>query len=391
MPVFANMAALTDSIAEIQREIPTLRENALRLAKDKGSDMTAVRAAKAALDDANERLSLLNDEKDRLEDEATFRLRRKPGGAAMTKEEARGLFYRAALEGGNTGNLPKMAYEQLGMIPADNADQGHGSVLVPDTMANELLLAPMTRNPLRQLMTVTTVPNLVVPRLGFEQDDDAFIAKDGDAAKELELRGSTVRFGNHDYRVRASVAESILRTTPVNVSAAVDAGLASSGARKELKMIFGTDLGADVKHMSLYQKNSSEQSLITEVEGGTMFDAWCAAFAALDDDWREHAAGVMRFSDYVGMLRQIAPNASLFDATPEKVLGVPVCFTEYATTPVVGDFSMLHLNFACAPWYDVEKVPADGLRRFYLNSLYDIQVKMASAFRLVKVKAAGGE
>lgn len=387
MPVFANMAALTDAMAEIQREIPTLRDKALTLANDKTSDMTAVRAAKAALDAANERLSLLKDEKDRLEDEAAFRLRRKPGGAAMTKEEARGLFYRAALDGGDTARLPQMAYEQLGLIPADDDDQGHGSVLVPDTMANELLLSPMTRNPLRELMTVTTVPNLVVPRLGFEQDDDSFVKKDGGTAHELKLRGETVRFGNYAYRVRASVAESILRTTPVNISAAVDASLASSGARKELKMIFGTDLDSDLKHMSLYQKDEQSQSLIAEVEGATLFDAWCGAFAALEDDWREHAAGVMRFSDYVTMLREIAPNASLFDATPAKVLGVPVVFTEYATTPVVGDFSMLHLNFACAPWYDVEKVPEKGLRRFYLNSLYDIQVKMASAFRLVKVAA----
>ncbi|MBQ8313684.1 MAG: phage major capsid protein [Clostridia bacterium] len=385
MPAFANMTALMEAINEIQRDIPTLRDNALNLAKDKNADMAAVRKAKAAYEDANTRLSMLNEEKERMEDEATFRLRKKPGGAAMSKNEARGLFYQMAFNGGDTTKMPKMAYEQLGLIPADNADQGHGSLLVPETMANELLLAPQVTNPLRELMTVTMVPNLEIPRLGFEQDDDGFLDKDGASAKELALKGDLVGFGNHAYRVRASVSESIIRTTPLNIQSAVDAGLASSAARKELKMIFGEDLAANVKHMSLYQKGADGEYVIAAKEGGDLYTAWCAAFGDLEDEYRERAAGVLRFSDYLKMLRAIAPNANLFDAAPEKVLGMKVKFTERAAMPVVGDFKMLHLNFACAPWYDVEKVHDKGLRRFYLNSLYDIQVKMASAFRLVKV------
>lgn len=152
-------------------------------------------------------------------------------------------------------------------------------------------------------------------------------------------------------------------------------------------MIFGTDLGADVKHMSLYQKGSDEREVIKGVSGSDMFTAWCAAFADLEDDYREQASGVMRFSDYVKMLRSIAPNESLFNAKPEAVLGVPMTFTEYATTPVVGAFRYLHLNFACAPWADTENVPSQGLRRFYMNSLFDIQIKMYSAFRRVVVGA----
>ena len=48
MPAFANMTALMEAINEIQRDIPTLRDNALNLAKDKNADMAAVRKAKAA-------------------------------------------------------------------------------------------------------------------------------------------------------------------------------------------------------------------------------------------------------------------------------------------------------------------------------------------------------
>lgn len=386
MPFYQSVAAIDEAIAQIQSTIPGLRDEAVRMAADKATPMDKVRAAKAAYQDASDRLGMLQEERARMADEAAFKLRKDSNGV-LDKAQAAGMFYRAALTGGNTRALPRMVYEQLGAIPAGSEDQGNGSVLIPDTMGQELLMAPRTINRLRGVMSVTQVPNLILPRLGFEQDDDAFVAKDGESAKELKLRGDQVRFGTHEYRVRASVAESVLRTTPVNIQAAVDEGLASAGAKKELKMIFGTDLPADVKHMSLYQKGSDGQEVIKGVSGSDMFTAWCAAFADLEDDYREQASGVMRFSDYVKMLRAIAPNESLFNAKPESVLGVPMTFTEYATTPVVGAFRYLHLNFACAPWADVEKVPSQGLRRFYLNSLYDIQVKMASAFRRVVVGA----
>lgn len=385
MPAMMTAAALSEALDTLRTERDRLRDTAMKLASDRTAKMEDVRAAKTAYMDADERYKLLLDEKERMTDEAAFRLRKDGVGGKMSKEMAAGLFYKAALTGGDTRSLPTMVYEQLGLIPANNPDQGNGSILVPETMGSELLMAPRTVNRLRELMSVSTVSNLRIPRLGFEQDDDAFAQKDGESAKELALKGSMVSFGTHEYRVRSSVSESLLRTSPVSLAAAIDTGLASSAAKKELSMIFGTDLASDVKHMSLYQTGSDGQTVIKSVSGSDLYTAWTSAYSDLEDDYREQAAGVMRFSDYVKMLRAIAPHADLFNAAPERILGVQMKFTEYATTPVVGDFKYLHLNFACAPWADVENVPSAGLRRFYLNSLYDIQVKMASAFRLVKV------
>ena len=130
MPVFNTMAAMDEAIAAIRETIPALRDECVRMASDRACAMEDVRKAKAAYLDASERLKTLEEEKARMTDEVAFRLK-KDGGAQMSRNEAAGLFYRAALTGGDTRRLPRMLYEQLGMIPAGNADQGNGSVLIP--------------------------------------------------------------------------------------------------------------------------------------------------------------------------------------------------------------------------------------------------------------------
>lgn len=381
MAFFATMQAADEAVRDLTREESRLREEAVRLAGNAQASMEDVRAAKQRWEDMSSRLSMLKDERDRMADEASFRLRRENKGT-MSMEEAAGLFYKAALTGGNTRALPQMVYQQLGMIPEGSDDQGNGSALIPQTLSGELLTAPRATNPLRAHMTITTIPNLRIPRLTFTVPDDAFMAADGASAKEMQMRGDLVSFGTHEYRLKARVAESVLRTTNLNIESAVNAELQSAATRKELNCLFDGNPAADLKHMSLYQANG-----ISEVSGKDMYEAFTSAWADLEDDYRDNAMGIMRFSDYVKMIRSLAGDVSLFAAQPKSILGVDVMFTERAVQPIVGDWRYLHMNFACPAWYDTDKDADKGLRMFYLNSLYDIQVKMFSAFRRVKVDA----
>lgn len=379
MAIFQTMAAIDEAIQELRGSVNGLRDTAVKLAGDKTSDMTAVRKAKADYDDARARMEMLQDERKRMVDEAAFRLHKDSGGG-MSKQEAAGLFYRTALSGGNTRALPQMVYQQLGMVPEGNADQGNGSTLVPTTLSNELLLSPRPVHPLRGRMTVTAIPNLRIPRMSFTVPDDDFVAADGLSAKEMQLRGDLVSFGNNEYRIKARVAESVLRTTNLNIETAINQELDASATRKELKCLFATSPATALKHMSLYQDGG-----IAEVSGEDLYEAITSAWADLEDAYRDSATGVMRFSDYVKLIRSLSGDASLFAAPPKSILGVDMVFSELATQPVIGDFSYLHLNFACPAWYDTDKDVDKGLRIFCLNSLYDIQIKMFAAFRRAKV------
>ncbi len=384
MAIFKTMAAIDEAIQDLQGSVTSLRDSAVKLAGDKESSMEDVRRAKASYDDAKARLDMLQDERARMADEAAFALRKASGGV-MSKQEAAGMFYRAALTGGDVRALPQMAYQQLGMIPEGSEDQGNGSVLVPTTLSNELLLAPRPVHPLRGKMTVTAIPNLRIPRLSFTMPDDDFLPADGLSAKEMQMRGDLVSFGTFEYRIKARVAESVLRTTNLNIEGAVNQELDAAATRKEMKCLFATSPSADLKHMSLYQAGG-----IAEVSGPDLYEAITSAWADLEDEYRDSASGVMRFSDYVKLIRSLAGDSSLFAAQPKSILGVDMVFTEQAAQPIIGDWRYLHMNFACPAWYDTDKDPDKGLRMFYLNSLYDIQIKMFSAFRRAKVAADSG-
>lgn len=381
------------SLYQMQEQLATLN-NELRQVKNKigedagkaGVKMEDLRQLKGRADELTERRDLLQARVAEMEEAARARLENGEGagGARMSREEARGRFFQAVLSGQGARSLPKMVYEQLGAIPADNADQGTGSNLLPTQMGNELLMEPLVDNPLRGYMSITQITGLELPKLGFSVDDDDFMAKDGATAKELKLKGDKVSFGNNKMMLRAAVSESVLRASPVNIDAAVSAGLQSGQAAKELKVLFATAPAATEAHMSLY----STANAIKEVEGTTLLDAIMAAYADLEDAYVANAAVVMTRGSYIGMIRSLANSAeSLYGKKPEEIIGIPVIFCSKATQPVVGDFRFLHLNYNAPSLYDTDKDVKVGNRDFVLTHWYDIRVKLSSAFRRAKVSA----
>lgn len=381
------MFEVEERMADLQAQISAEAEEVVRMAGDAGTKMEDLRAKKARVQELQERLTVLKEELGRMRTEAEARMG-KGLEATMTKEEAAGLFYRAALTD-SMDTLPKMVYEQLGAKPAGNADQGSGSKLMPTTLSNDLILEPQVRNPLRERMTVTNITGLKLPKLGFAVADDAFISKDGETAKEMQLTGDTVDFGRYELPLKATVSESLLRSTPLNIEAAVNSGLASAQAAKELKQIFAEEPAVGEEHMSLYAKNSGKSAYLCKaVEGDTLLDAILAAAADLEDVYQAGACVVMRRQDYIGFVRTLAGSEALWGRKPEDVIGYPVIFCEAAKIPVVGDLRYLHMNFDGDNYYDTDKDVTKRLRIFTCNTEYDIQVVLRAAFRLAKVKAA---
>lgn len=382
----ASLYQVKEELANLDGELRKVKTQIANDAGKPGVKMEELRALKSRADELGERRSLLNDRVTEMEASARERLNDNPenGAPQMTKQEARGRFFQTALMGGNVSQLPKMAYAQLGAIPAGAVDQGAGSNLLPTNLSNDLILEPAVDNPLRARMTVTQIAGLELPKLGFSVDDDGYIAKDGDTAKELKQRGDKITFGNRKMMLKAQVSESLLRSTPINVEAAVTGGLQSAQAAKELKVLFAATPASGEENMSLY----STQNAIKEVTGNSMLNAIMACYADLEDAYIPNACVVMTRKDYIAMIKDLANGATaLFGKTPEEVIGIPVVFCAKATQPVVGDFKFLHMNFNAAPLYDTDKDVASGTRIFVLTHWYDIRVRMTAAFRRAKVVA----
>lgn len=386
----ATLYQLREQMANLEGEIGTVKMSIAADAGNPAVKMEDLRGRKNRAQELQERYDMLASQAKDLEEAARRRLVDQGGGETrMSREEARGRFYRAVLMGEDMSKLPRMVFEQLGAIPAANADQGFGSNLLPTQMSNELLLDPLVEHPLLSRMTVTQITGLEIPKLGFAVEDDAFLTKDGASAKEMtQSADGKVSFGRYKMSLMAKVSESVLRGSPLNIDGAVSSALNSFQAAKLLKVTFASVPTVGEEHMSLYAGGANA---ITEKEGETLLDAILAAYGDLEDVYSANASVVMRKLDYINMIRALANGAeSLFGKKPEDIIGIPVDFCERAVTPVVGDFRYLHLNYDIAPLYDTDKDVKSGDRIFVLTHWYDQQVKMKAAFRKAKVAAAGG-
>ena len=272
--------------------------------------------------------------------------------------------------------VPVDVYQVLG-----DEDTTKGNKFLPKTVANDIISEPTVKNPLREVSTVTNIPNLEIPKVTFTLDDDDFIA-DKETAKELEAKGDTVSFTRHKFKVFTGISETILLGTNTILVSTVESNLQSGVAAKERKVAFAETPKTGEEHMSFYDKTVVN---IKEVTGADMYEAITEAVADLHEDYRENAKIMMRFTDYLKIIKTLANgSATLYTAQPEQVLGKPVIFTDAAVTPVVGDFSYSHFNYDISATYEQDKDVKTGINLFVVTAWFDHQIKLASAFRLAK-------
>ena len=259
----------------------------------------------------------------------------------------------------------------------------NGGKLLPINVSNQLVSEPFATNPLRQMETVSTVTNLILPRIAFDIADDSFV-NDGDIAKEMDLKGDQINFERHQLKVRAGISDTVLLGTDTGLVQYVNNALASALQLKERNMALGTSNPAGLEHMSFYDTTTVK---IKKVSGSDLFHAIRKALADLDDAFQDNAKVLMTRSDYYDMLDSLANNsATLYQAQPESILGAPVVFTSAATTPIVGDFSFAQLNYEISSsLYEQYKDYQKGMNYFQLTAWFDHQIKLASAFRLATV------
>lgn len=394
---------LKEKIFTLENERKTIADYINEKAGDPNTPMEEIEAKQKKMDELTKRIDILQKSHDVEEKRQKAALAMQSGGGAGTgmtekaaKIKAKADFYRDAILGNTVGKT----YEGLGAIPANTADLGTGDKLLPTNLARELLVEPFEINPLRNIAHITNITGLEEPKLGFTiEDADLADVTDQQTANEIAMEGDTVAYGRLKAKVSATIKDTVLHGTDLDVVNAVEGALRSALAKREKHFAFqsataiynsGTPDSAH-RHMSFYDYTSyTSASVLTYAiaakEGATMYDAIVACLGDLADDFAANASVVMKKSDYFAMVRSLANDSeALFGSKPQSILGYPVVFCDKATIPVVGDFSFYGINYDIGTIFETDKDAKKGEYYWVLTAWGDQQIRLKSAFRLAIV------
>lgn len=350
-------------------------------AHDPSVPMEEIEKKKAHRDELIKRRDLFREQIIELEKAQKANVKRQANESEEERlAKAKGEFYKAALLGGDTMKVVK-AYEGLGAIPTNDADLGYGDKFLPTNLSNELILEPYETNSLRTIEPVSNITGLEEPKLTFDiEDADLADVTDKDTATEIEMTGDTVSYGRFKTKIKATIKDTVLHGSPLNLAAEVENALRSGLAIKEKMRAFATTSDTTHDHMSFYLTN------IKEVKADNLIDAIIAAYGDLTDAFAANAKVVMRRSDYVAAIRELTNGAeTLFGKKPEEVIGIPVIFNDRAVYPVVGDFRYSKQNYDIGTMFDTDKDVTKGEYYFVVTVWGDHQIKLKSAFRIAKL------
>ena len=361
----------------------------LRQANEKLNEMLSnpqiatedITAQQKVVDSAQQRYDIAKQQMDKAEAKEKANLKPVHDAANMTPKEKRAKAFAELVR--NTMAKEAVSadvYQALG-----DEDTTGGNKFLPKTVSTDIITAPAETNPLRNISTVTQIPNLEIPRLTFTLDDDSFI-QDKETAKEIEAKGETVAFSRNKFKVQVGMSETVLLGSDANLTNYVEQGLQNGVTVKERSVAFNTNPTKDAeKHMSFYDASNN----IKTVNGADLYEAITNAVADLHEAYRENATIVMSYKDYLKIVRTLANgSATLYGAQPEAVLGKPVVFTDAAVKPIVGDFSYSQYNYDINTLYDQDKDVHTGINYFVVTAWMDHQIKLSSAFRIADVQAS---
>ena len=273
-------------------------------------------------------------------------------------------------------------FKTLGAIPPADPTLGTGDNLLPTNLSNELLTEPYEENSLRQIEKVSQVRGLTEPILNFQIDESSLSdITDKQTAREIELSANLITYERFKTKIFATVTDTVMYGTNLDLIGEIEAGLRSGLATKEKMTAFATVADGKHDHMSFYLNG------IKEVEGANTIQAIMNAWADLPEMFANQATCVMRKIDYYGAIMQLANGSdTLWGKKPEDILGIPVVFNDYATTPIVGDFRYARLNYDIGTFYDSDQDAKKGEYYFVLTAWFDHRIRLKSAFRLAKVE-----
>lgn len=360
-----------------------------KILDDPRSTTEAVEAAKAKLDNRimkyNGKQELIKEQE--AQDKINLKATRNAKAARKLPEDPKARLVKAEAAWIRKTMRPDNAdfQEKWNNVKQELKDdtETNGGDLLPVNVSNQLISEPLAKNPLRDMETISTVTNLILPKIAFEIADDGFV-KDGEAAKNADLKGDSIKFGRYEMKVRACVSDTILRGTDTGLVQYVNNALASAIQKKERTVSLNESATGDEAHMSYYDASNN----IKSVSDPDLYHAIRKALADLDDDFQDSAKILMTRTDYYDMLDSLANNSTtLYDRQPEQVLGAPVVFTSAAVKPIVGDFAYGRLNYEMdSPLYEQYKDYEHGMNYFQLTTWFDHRIVLSSAFRIADVK-----
>lgn len=392
---------LKEKIFSLENERKSIADYINEKAADPNASIEEIEAKQKKMDELSKRIDILQKAHDVEEKRQRAALAMQQGGGAgtgMTEKEAKikakADFYRDAIAG-----VVGKTYEGLGAIPAANADLGSGDKLLPTNLARDLLIEPFEINPLRTVAHITNITGLEEPKLGYTiEDADLADVTDKQTANEIALSGDTVVYGRMKAKVSATIKDTVLHGTDLDIVTAVEGALRSALAKREKHFAFQTaasiynsgTVDTAHRHMSFYDYTGDYSATptyaITAKTGATMYDAIVAALADLADDFAANARVMMKKADYFAMVKALANDSeALFGSKPQSILGYPVVFCDKAAIPVVGDFDFYGINYDIGTIYETDKDAKKGEYYWVLTAWGDQQIRLKSAFRLAIV------
>lgn len=380
--------AMKEKMSEVSQQLNAEADWIAEHAGDPGTNMEDLEKRIQKRDELKKRFDALKETHDAEEARSKEQVQKKAHIEAdpkLTLKQAKGEFYKSALLGGDFTKVVK-TYEGLGALPSGNADLGYGDRFLPTNMAMEILTEPWETNSLREIEPVSNITGLEEPKMNFTIDDeDLADVTDKQVAKEIEIDGETISYGRFKTKISATIKDTVLHGSPLDIAGTVETALRSALAIKEKMRAFDTDPDTAHAHMSFY----STANAIKKVEGADLLEAIMAAYGDLADFFAANAKVVMRRVDYTNMIIQLANGAeALFGKKPEEIIGIPVIFNDRATIPVVGDFRYSKQNYDIGTVFDTDKDVKKGEYYFVVTAWGDHRIKLKSAFRLAAVKAA---
>lgn len=380
---------LKQNMATIGQQLQKIENDLAAKAIDTTASMEDIQALQKSKHDLQMRFNVIKEQHDQMEAEQKAKFAAKQGIQGIDDPKQKVISAKAALIRSTIRQQPVSA--EILQALGDNDTSG-GNKFLPKTVSNDVLVEPLAKNQLRELSTFTQITNLEIPKLAFTLSDDDFIL-DTETAKELAATGDVVTFGRYKFKVFASISETVLNGSDVNLVTYVDNALKSGVAAKEKKVAFAATPKTGEEHMSFYGSGITEETYVLDadlaVRAKNLYKAIKDAIADLHEDYRQNATVAMTFKDYSDIIEVLANgNASLYSAPPEQVLGKPVKFIDAAVNPVVGDFSYSHYNYDLNTLFDRDKDVKTGMEQFVVTAWMDHQIKLKSAFRVVKGVAA---
>ncbi|MEB8101049.1 phage major capsid protein [Staphylococcus xylosus] len=375
---------LKQSLGMIGQQLKQKNDELSQKATDPNVNMEDIQQLEADKKGLQQRFEIVERQVNDIEDKEKAKAEKQGNGDAyqsLNDEDkmikAKAEFYRHAILPNEFSKPTQEAQRLLHALPTGN--ESGGDKFLPKTLSKEIVSEPFAKNQLREKARLTNIKGLEIPRVSYTLDDDDFIT-DVETAKELKLKGDTVKYSTNKFKVFAAISDTVIHGSDVELVNWVENALQSGLAAKERKDALAEQPKSGLEHMSFY--NGS----IKQVDGEDMYKAIINAIADLHEDYRDNATIYMRYVDYVSIISILSNGTTNFFDTPaEKVFGKPVVFTDAAVKPIVGDFNYFGINYDNTT-YDTDKDVKKGEYLFVLTAWYDQQRTLDSAFRIANVK-----